>query len=101
MLYPEYYYFRCEVKESLVLSWTIDDKVIHRLRPNSIPNEFHKESNFTFYTENVTVGAIPSLTSYVSQLFFPSSIVDMAMSITCASNEGSKEINVIRGECTL
>ena len=101
MLCPEYYYFRCEVKESIVLSWKNDDKVIHRLGPNSKPNEFDEERNFTFYTENVTVGARPSLTNYVSHLFFPASTFNMAMYITCESNERNKTIDVTRGECTL
>ena len=101
VLCPEYYYFRCEVEESILLLWRIDGTEIHRLGPNSKPNEFHKGRNFTFYTESVTVGARPSLTSYVSHLFFPASTFDMAMSITCESNEGNKEINVRRGECNL
>ena len=100
VLCPEYYYFRCEVKESIRLSWRIDGTENHRLGPNSKPNEFHEESNFTFYTENVTAGARPSLTSYVSHLFFPASTFDMTMyNITCESNEGNMRIDVRRGEC--
>ena len=101
VLCPEYYYLRCKVKESIVLSWKNDDKEIDRLGPNSKPNEFDEKGNFTLYTESVTVGAIPSLTNYVSHLFFPASTFNMTMYITCESDEGNKRINVTRGECTL
>lgn len=93
---PEYYYFRCEVKESILLLWKINGVETSRLGPHSPSNHYYKKDDYDFYTESVTVGESdsPSDTSYVSHLFIKSSIVDGSVNVACESADGNTSISV-------
>ena len=94
---PDYYYFRCEVRNSVLLIWKIGGIDTHCLGHSSKANEFYKNGNFNFFTEIVTTGASASQTSYVSHLFFHSSILNDTMDVMCASSEDNDAISVDNG----
>lgn len=82
-IFPErYYYFRCEVKNSLQQVWKVNDVEMIRLGPTSRNSDFFPTEPLNFLVQEVITGDSPFQTSYVSYLWFNSSNYNIT-SIAC------------------
>ena len=80
----KYYYFRCEVNNSLRQVWKISGSEVFRLGPSFTAPSFREEESLSLFVEDV-VDHGNSLRYYVSYLWFNSSKFEEASNVTCAS----------------
>jgi hypothetical protein len=88
-----YYYFRCEVKQSLYQFWLINGIEEERYVTNSVPFEERPREPLNFLLQSVTpFGGSEEVGSYISYLWFNSR--NNVTSVTCGSDEYPRTIRL-------
>ena len=88
-----YYYFRCEVKQSLYQYWLISGIVKERYVVNSVPFEERPREPLNFLLQSVTpFGGSEEVGTYISYLWFNSRY--NVASVTCGSDEYPRTIRL-------
>ena len=75
--------------------WKVSNVEVFRLSPNSREKAYHQNMNYNLLVENVTLGDSPSQTTYVSHMWFRSSIINDNTSVTCGGRNDAKSIQVV------
>lgn len=99
---PKSYHFRCEVTNSVRLFWKVNGEQKVRLSRNSETNVFISEDSLNIYVQKIIPETEQFHASYVSTLWFDSSIFDDSINVTCESKEEGDTVVVEKKdpECT-
>ena len=90
----KYYFFRCEVYDSLRLVWKVFKDEIQRFGSTSQPNTFVTEDSFHFLLSNIIPGDGPSTMYYLSYMWFDQESIQGVMNVTCESDNNTEIIPV-------
>ena len=90
----KYYFFRCEVSNSLRLVWKAFEVEIRRFGSTSQPNTFVTEDVYHLLLSNIIPGDEPSAMYYLSYMWFNQEHLQGVMNVTCESDNNEENITV-------